>query len=310
MKVLNPSQHECQTKCQTLLAQLGNVQTCSLLGKGEYGQCYGVVIDKAPHRVVVKMHRYQGMGLQEYRQLQVLREYAPVPVPQVYACLPETDRGEFVVMDWLPGTGCPKPETFPYAQRKMLQQQVVDLLLKLHAVNHPQGYGSFGGPFYQRWWDYYGQRVQQTYQTIYKSESACAYFGAQGLALMELALSHGERIVSTATSRPVLLHGDFCFGNLLFDPQTSQISGLIDPLDAEWGDRELDLVSIINGHIHHFELLNRYREAVQLNEYFPLRYWFYQIWKWLFYYTRVQVNCRSWVLRCGRELTKAIDKYL
>ncbi|MGH2482479.1 MAG: hypothetical protein ACRDHW_22770, partial [Ktedonobacteraceae bacterium] len=79
---------------------------------------------------------------------------------------------------------------------------------------------------------------------------------------------------------------------------------------AERGERELDLVNVINGHIHHFELLNRYREAVDLDPGFPMRYWFYQIWKWLSYYVRVQTACREWVLRCGRELEKTMSCYL
>jgi fructosamine-3-kinase len=136
------------------------------------------------------------------------------------------------------------------------------------------------------------------------------YLGSQVLALMERTLHFGEQILRTSPGRPVLLHGDFCFGNLLFDPHTWQITGLIDPLDAEWGDRELDLVNLINGHVLHFELLKRYREAMELGPCFPLRYWFYQVWKWLFYYVRVHAPCREWVLRCGRELEKAMDHSL
>jgi aminoglycoside phosphotransferase (APT) family kinase protein len=192
----------------------------------------------------------------------------------------------------------------------LLQRQAVDLLLQLHTTQHPEGYGSFDGPFYLRWWDYYGQRVHDTSQAINRSEEARLYLGQEVLALMERTISYGEQVLDTSQARPVLLHGDFCFGNLLFDPQTWHISGLIDPLDAEWGARELDLVNVINGHVKHFELLNRYREAIDLGPYFPARYWFYQVWKWLSYYVRVGTRCREWVLRCGRELEKVMNRSL
>ena len=211
-------------------------------------------------------------------------------------------------MEWLSGQSCPKPELLPFTLRKSLQEQTVNLLLQLHMVTHHEGYGSFDGPFYTRWWDYYGQRVKDTHQAINRSEEARAYLGPQVLTLMDRALDYGERILDTAESQPALLHGDFSFGNLLFDPQTWRISGLLDPLDAEWGARELDLVNVINGHIHHFELLNRYREAIDPGPYFPLRYWFYHVWKWLFYYVRVQAPFQECVLRCGHELEKAIAK--
>ena len=249
------------------------------------------------------------MGEQERRQLHELYMYAPTLIPHVYAYLPETELGEAVVMEWLPGKSCPQPELFPYALCTSLQQQAVDILLSLHAVKHPQGYGSFDGPFYQHWWDYYGQRIRSTHQAITSDEEACAYFGSHILALMDRSLEYGERILDTHMGQPVLLHGDFCFGNLLFDIQTWHISGLLDPMDAEWGERELDLVNVINGHVKHFELLNRYRDIVHFDSCFPMRYWFYQIWKWLSYYVRVRVKCREWVLRCGHELQKGIDAY-
>ncbi len=287
-----------------------SAQSIMLLGEGVYGRCYGVTFGASPYRAIVKIHKYPGMADQERRQLIALHNHVPVPVPQVYAYPPETELGDAIVMEWLDGQSCPKPEMFSYTLRASLQRQVVDLLLKLHSVEHLQGYGSFDGPFYPRWWDYYGQRVRYTYQAIINDEQACSYLGSQVLALMEHTLEHGERILGTSAGRPVLLHGDFCFGNLLFDVHTWRISGLIDPLDAEWGDRELDLVNLINGHMLHFELLNRYRETMDLGPCFPLRYWFYQIWKWLFYHVRVRAKCREWVLRCGRELEKAMDRYL
>ncbi|HZR39870.1 MAG TPA: phosphotransferase [Ktedonobacteraceae bacterium] len=281
-------------------------QSIVLKGEGVYGRCYGVTFGCAPYRAIVKIHKYSGMGDQERRQLIEMHSYVPVLVPQVYGYLPDTELGEALVMEWLPGQSCPRPERFAYALRRLLQQQVVDLLLRLHSIEHPQGYGAFDGPFYARWWDYYGQRVRGMYEAIIKDEEARLYLGSEVLALMERTLEYGEAILGTCVGRPVLLHGDFCFGNLLFDGQ--RISGLIDPLDAEWGDRELDLVNIINGHVRHFELLNRYREAVDLGACFPLRYWFYQVWKWLFYYVRVRTKCREWILRCGRELEKAIER--
>ena len=282
----------------------------TLLGEGVYGRSYAVTLGIFPYRALIKIHKYPGVADQERRQLIELRAHVPALVPHVYAYLEDPELGQTLVMEWLPGQSCPQPERLPLPLRASLQRQVVDLLLQMHEIEHRGGYGSFDGPFYPRWWDYYGQRVRDTYQAITTAEEARLYLGQEVLALMDRTLKHGEQILGTSQGRPVLLHGDFCFGNLLFDPHTWRISGLIDPLDAEWGERELDLVNLINGHVHHFELLNRYRDTMGLGAYFPLRYWFYQVWKWLFYYVRVRVACREWVLRCGRELEKAMDCYL
>lgn len=285
-------------------------QSITQLGEGVYGRTYAVTLKCSPYRALIKIHKYPGIADQERRQLIELRTHIPVLVPQMYAYLEDPELGEALVMEWLPGQSYPKPEQFPRGIRALLQRQAVDLLLKLHTIEHPEGYGSFDGPFYPRWWDYYGQRVRDTSQAINRSEEARLYLGQEVLALMDRTLIYGERLLETSQGRPVLLHGDFCFGNLLFDPHTWHISGLIDPLDAEWGERELDLVNVINGHVKHFELLNRYREAIDLGSHFPARYWFYHIWKWLSYYARVGARCRDWVLRCGHELEKAVDRSL
>jgi aminoglycoside phosphotransferase (APT) family kinase protein len=287
-----------------------NVLSMTLLGAGVYGRCYTVTLGCSPYRALVKIHHYPGLAEQEKRQLVVLRTHLPALVPHVYAVLEDPTLGQALVMEWLPGQSCPQPEQLPLPLRASLQRQVVELLLQLHTIQHPEGYGTFDGPFYARWWDYYGQRVRDTYQAITASEEACLYLGQEVFALMDRTLKHGEQILRTSQGRPVLLHGDFCFGNLLFDPHTRRICGLIDPLDAEWGDRELDLVNLINGHVLHFELLNRYRDTIELGACFPLRYWFYQVWTWLFYYVRVRADCRAWILRCGRELEKAMDRFL
>ncbi|GHO59072.1 hypothetical protein KSB_75470 [Ktedonobacter robiniae] len=287
-----------------------DMRSITPLGEGVYGKTYGVRFQCSPYHAVIKLQKYPRMAEQESRQLAQLRAYLPALVPQVYACLPETESYSALVMEWLPGQTCPRPERLPHVLRRSLQRQAVDLLLEVHTISHPEGYGSFDGPFYRSWWDYYSQQIQDTYQAITNSDKACSYLGSQVLALMDRTIEHGEQILGTSQGQPVLLHGDFCFGNLLFNPHTWSISGLIDPMDAEWGERELDLVNLINGHIHHFELVNRYREAMDLGPCFPLRYWFYQVWKWLFYYVRVQVACREWVLRCGRELEKAMERYL
>lgn len=285
-----------------------DIRSVALLGHGVYGTVYGVTFGRFPYRAVVKLYKHNSIGEQERRQLNELRTYFPILVPHVYAYIPATDLGDALVMEWLHGQSYSRPEQLPHAVRASLQHQVVKLLLQLHSIEHEEGYGEFDGPFYLHWWDYYGRRVQDTYQAIISNEESRTYLGSQVLALMEYALERGEQILNTSAGRPVLLHGDFCFNNLLFDANTKQVSGLFDPMDAEWGERELDLVNLINGHIHHFELLNRYREVVQLDDCFPLRYWFYQVWKWLFYYVRVKTPCREWVLRCGHELEKAMTR--
>src|SRR5438105_4035904 len=113
------SEDQTQLSLQHILEKVWKTSTQSImpLGEGVYGRCYGITFGASPYRAIVKIHKYPGMADQERRQLMALHNHVPNLVPQVYAYLPETDLGDALVMEWLDGQSCPKPEQFSYTLR-------------------------------------------------------------------------------------------------------------------------------------------------------------------------------------------------
>jgi len=225
------------------------------IGTGAFGLVYDVKLACPPHRAVIKIQKFPGWGQRERQQLELLRQYSPVPVPQIYYYQPETSAMcEALVMEYLPGVpGKSLRDPAPLI-RQRVTCDIIDTLRALHAVHHPEGYGDIDGPYYEHWWDFYGQRVRAVHAYLQRPLPGDAPLDSAILRMAERSLAEGERIFASHRGNAVLVHGDFCLNNLLFDPATRRIVGLIDPLDLHWGERELDLVNLTKSRGERFQL--------------------------------------------------------
>jgi aminoglycoside phosphotransferase (APT) family kinase protein len=277
--------------------------SATLIGSGAFGLVYDVALPRPPQRVVIKIQKFPGWGLREQQQLDILRQHSPVPVPQIYYYQPETaTMCEALVMEYLPGIPGKSLRDPAPALRQRITRDITDTLLALHDVRHPEGYGSIDGPYYERWWDFYGQRVRAVYAYLQQPLPGDTPLDSAILRMAERSLAAGEAILGDRKGDAVLVHGDFCLNNLLFDPATCRIVGLIDPLDLHWGERELDLVNLTKSRGERFQLLETYCQSIHLDEQFPVRYWFYQFWSWLYYYALIHVLATEWLLFCVQKL--------
>jgi aminoglycoside phosphotransferase (APT) family kinase protein len=139
---------------------------------------------------------------------------APVP-PVRHICEPADGLGEAYVMGRVQGeTLGRKIVSDPRfdAVREGLARQCGEVLAQIHATPPPPGLGLKTVD---------GVRELDRYEEVYRSVGA-------GRPILELAFQYLRRRVPEP-AEPVLLHGDFRNGNLMFDPQ----AGLVAVLDWE-----------------------------------------------------------------------------
>lgn len=275
--------------------------------EGAFGIIYSVQMTCDPGQVVIKAHKFPGRGLAEKRQLEALRKYAPVPVPQVYALhiAPDTSY-EVLIMEHLPGIEGRQLGELDEKAREKVARHMIEVQRTLHAVRSPNGFGRFDGPYYETWWGYYGQRVRAINQLIQHPFSPAEELPSLVREVAQHALDRVEDILSHRQGEAVLIHSDYCLGNLLFHPSTYQVTGLIDPLDAEWADYELDLVHLTKSHGNRYHLLETYQRMISLDQDFELRYWFYMFWTWLYYYALIGLYDAQWYPICATQLKKVM----
>ena len=248
------------------------------IGQGFYAHIYQVALDRNPDIVIVKCHQFPGRAAKEAEQLHVLRKHALVNVPEVYQLHPHSEEfpWEALSMAHVPGINASKAE-FPTEQaQSQFVDTVVENLLAWHAVTHSDGFGELNGPFYETWLESYGRRLSTYHQRIHQQPYRTAV-SDYVLNLIDTSYEKMSIIFAKANTRACLVHSDYNAWNMMIDPYTFQLTGIIDPIDAGWCDFEIDLFHLPNCRPE-LGLLERYLQEVNVNDGFWGRFTFYRFW--------------------------------
>ena len=116
-------------------------------------------------------------------------------------------------------------------------------------------------------------------------------------------------IFEGASRRPSLVHSDYNAWNMMVDPKTYELTGVIDPIDAGWSDYEIDLFHLANCRPD-LKLLDRYLQEIEVDERFCLRYRFYRFWDDVKHYLRMGWYGEERFRHYARELEQAMDECL
>jgi aminoglycoside phosphotransferase (APT) family kinase protein len=276
---------------------------------GAFGTLYDVRLAHPVGRVVVKAQKFADRAASEARELAELRRHAPVRVPEVYACLASTpDSPEALVLEYLSGVEGRRLGELSAGDRSRVACSMIDTLRALHDVQHAAGFGALEGPWCERWVDYYRPWVEAVFAELLSRAESVEAPDPLVLEVGERALSRVEAVFAGRSALPALVHGDYCLGNVLFYPDTFQVTGLIDPLDSVWGDAERDLVHLAKSDGHRYGLLEEHQSRVRPDDGFELRYWFYMFWTWVSYDATIGLRADDWYSACAERLNGELDR--
>jgi fructosamine-3-kinase len=285
------------------------VLSSRLMHDGAFGTLYDVNLDHSIGHVAVKAQKFAGRAAIEQRQLEELRRHSPVRVPEVYACLAaEPGFPEALVLEYLSGVEGRRLGPLDAPARPKVASSMIDTLLALHASERADAYGNLDGPWHQRWVQYYRPWAETVLSELRSRAGSPESPDRLVLQVGERALGCFEDVFAGRDATPVFVHGDFCLGNVLFDPETFVAIGLIDPLDSVWGDGERDLVQLAKSNGHLYGLLDEYQRRVPPDNGFELRYWFYMFWTWVSYDATIGLRDDAWYRTCAQRLQEVLDR--
>ena len=264
-----------------------SVRSCDKIGQGFYAHIYKLSLHRNPGEVVVKCHKYPGYSAKEKRQLEVLRQHAVARVPEVYSLHLSSDEFpcEAFTMEHIPGVNASTLEFPDESTRMRFVDQVIENLLAWHGVSHPEGFGEFDGPFYPTWRESFGRRIAAYRERIHAEpheETVSSYV----MSVIDRSCEAFAAIFRNGNPLPSLAHSDYNAWNMMADPQTFELTGVIDPIDAGWCDPEIDLFHLSNCRPE-IGLLERYLRERGVDESFWMRYRFYRFWDDIKHYLRV-----------------------
>ncbi len=286
------------------------VTAVSQVGQGFYARVYRVSTAKEPREIIVKCHLYAGRGREEQRQLEMLARHAIVKVPRVYFLhLYSADFPcEALAMEYIPGINAADVQFPDEASKNRFVDLVVENLLAWHSVSNPSGFGELDGVLCPTWTECFGRRIALYHEHIHKDEHQAIVSG-HVTAIIDRSFAEMGRIFERANETPSLVHSDYNAWNMLVDPKTFALTGVIDPLDAGWSDSEIDLFHLPNSRPD-LKLLERYMREIQVDEAFWMRYKFYRFWDDVKHYLRMGWYNEDRFRNYGQELQAAMDECL
>ena len=295
------------------------------IAEGAFGMIYEIQLGENTGPLIVKLFKHPGCGQREQAYLtklqSVMHPFAVIPSVLYYEPFDfDHGREEALVMDTMPGIDARQLlTTRPLDSDDCItfRERMLAPLRHMHAIHNPAGFGPLGGPYYAIWWEYYQQGLLAINAFLHSSITIKEQIILpRVIAVAERALECGPRIFANHHPQPSLLHGDYCLGNVLVDPTSLHITGVIDPLQVDWGDLELDIVNLTKGHGDHYRLYDCYLAQYRTegiidpqDPYIRLRFLYYMFWMWLSYYATIALDDRGWYSCCAEwldtELTSA-----
>lgn len=246
------------------------------IGEGFYGIVYLVNIKKEPYKVIVKWYKHSGRNLLENQQLNLLRKYSLIKVPQTYYVhnCSEDIPFEVLMMEFIEGINASMLPT-DHPNRDAFVDEMVGNLIHLHSISNEMGFG-MGNEMFPDWKSCFGSRVKRMHQIIHADykDRVSPYV----VKIADKSFEAFDKIFAEPIEKSSLIHSDYNLWNILVDEKSAKITAVIDPIDAGWADKEMDLFHLQNADGDRFGLLECYKRNVKLSELFAVKNAFYWFW--------------------------------
>ena len=279
-------------------------------GEGFYAKVFRVHLQGLTYPVIAKAYKFSEIGEREGKQLEFLKKSALCKIPEIYCFHAANSECPFDIlfMEQVNGV-CAADIDFPDdATQDAFLNEVVENLKHWHAISNPEGFGALEGPFYREWKDFYGYKVRQWHNKLLKMP-AKKVFSDYVMKVVDFSAEAVDDVFSGSPEKSSLLHSDYNLWNILIDPETYRLAGVIDPSDACWGEPGMDLFHLANCRPE-LNLLGIYLQGYEPDEHFHSRFCFYRFWDDIKHFLRVEWYDESRFRSYAGELEEMIKRHV
>lgn len=248
------------------------------INQGFYG-CVFLIENTDSSKIIAKVYKQEGYIDSEICQLEMMRRHALVKVPEIYSAGYKKDNGCFDVlfMEYINGVNAGAIEIADEKEKAAFGNQVVENLLSIHQISSSKGFGSYvDHEFYSSWESCYKSHITKLYNEVHRKRHLL--FSKKSADIMEFLYQNFDNVFCDAVPENSLIHGDYNLWNLIADPKSNKLIGMIDPFGSCFADRELELFQLTNAGGNKYGLLNKYKSYVSLNDNFEIKNAYYFFW--------------------------------
>lgn len=247
------------------------------INQGFYGWVF--LIESDNKKIIAKVYKQLGYMNNEVLQLDMMRRYALVKVPEIYDVSHKNDNCFFDVMfmEYINGVNAADIKITDSKEKTKFSNQVVENLLAINEISNSEGFGSYLTNEYSKSWEeYYKSYINSLYNSVCNKKPLL--FSKKNVELMNKLFESYDKVFSIPVKESHLIHGDYNLWNLIADPQTNNLLAVIDPFESIFADRELELYQLQNANGDEYELLDNYASHIALSDNFVVKKPFYFFW--------------------------------
>lgn len=247
------------------------------LGGGSYGKAYLVKTEDGAK--VYKAVKFLSLAKEEYETLKLLREAAGNVIPEVYGFYEASEEVPIAVIveEYIEGKSLVTPRLLLKSKKKRLAlaEEVAGVISKIREKT-ADGFGKVCGEKYGSWTEYYRAFAEKVLADAGEAV-ACGLVKKEPVTLAEEAFERFDEIFASPIETPVLVHGDINIANIMVDPKTLKLKGIIDPYGSVFGDPDYELFQLQNMWGDRFFLYNTAKADLPPSETRDLKCAFYAL---------------------------------
>lgn len=248
------------------------------INQGFYGWVF--LIENADNKkIIAKVYKQSGYMEHEVLQLDMMRRYALVRVPEIYSVSYEKHNGCFDVMfmEYIRGVNAAAVQITGEKDKALFSNQVVENLLAIHEASSADGFGSYTENEYSKSWEsYYKSNITKLCHKVHNHKPLP--FSKKSVEIMDILYESFDNIFDKPVKENHLIHGDYNLWNLMADPENNKLIGMIDPFGSCFADRELELFQLQNANGNAYKLLENYASYISLSDKFEIKNAYYSFW--------------------------------
>lgn len=260
------------------------------LGGGSFGRAFDLTLGGGRH-IIVKLLRARDMLNKEVGDLAQLGEISALRMPKVLFTHAASDAVpvDCYGMEKIPG----KPAMLAFGmlvmskkRRRAFAEQVAAAAHAFHERKSDR-FGDAAAPEYAEWLDFYKPYAQKV---LAKAEALHAegQLDAAIIMTMRAAWRKFDVIFEEKVTEACLIHGDLNVGNIMVGKHYG-ITGIIDPLNSMYADREYELFQFNNITGKRFDLCEVYKSKYGASKRCDQKLAFYALWHEVYCYIKAGV---------------------
>lgn len=257
------------------------------LGGGSFGRAVCVRLEDGA-KIVVKFLCAHGMMKKEAHDLKLLKKHCPIKIPAV--CFERMSDKKIPAdcygMELIEGKSCLFALGMLFMSKRRRMEFADKITAALHTIHECTNslFGDTMSPDCHNWLDYYRPFAEGVLERAEKLSKE-GRLSHKVINAMHAAWGKFDVIFSEQPQEACLIHGDLNVGNIMVG-KSYAVTGIIDPLNCLYADREYDLFQFDNLTGKRFYLRETYVRKYGASRYCMQKLAFYGLWNEVYCYIR------------------------